>query len=149
MNLKNVTFNSKSNHTQKLTLNVKGPKEVLSSDFDENPDVEIIDKNAVIMNVDSNREVNLEIFLDVNKGYVSADVAVDENKVIGEIKLDAMFSPVVKASYKVENSRVGQVTDFDKLIFEVETNGAITPDDAIALAWSTENSGPPSSTKFL
>ena len=73
MNLKNVTFNSKSNHTQKLTLNVKGPKEVLSSDFDENPEVEIVDKDAVIMNVDSNREVNLEIFLDVNKGYISAE----------------------------------------------------------------------------
>ena len=55
-------------------------------------------------------------------------------KIIGEIKLDAMFSPVVKATYKVENSRVGQVTDFDKLVFEVETNGAINPDDAIALA---------------
>ena len=59
---KNVTFNSKSNHSQKLSLNVKGPKEVLSSDFEENPEVEIIDKDAVIMNVDSNREVNLEIF---------------------------------------------------------------------------------------
>ena len=73
MNLKNVTFNSKSNHTQKLTLNVKGPKEVLSSDFDENPEVEIVDKDAVIMNVDSNREVNLEIFLDLNKGYKAAE----------------------------------------------------------------------------
>ena len=57
-----------------------------------------------------------------------------KEKIIGEIKLDAMFSPVVRASYKVENSRVGQVTDFDKLVFDVETNGAITPDDAIALA---------------
>jgi DNA-directed RNA polymerase subunit alpha len=66
MNLKNVTFNSKSNHTQKLSLNVKGPKEVLASDFEDNPDVEIIDKDIVIMNVDSNREVNLEIFLDIN-----------------------------------------------------------------------------------
>ena len=61
-------------------------------------------------------------------------MAEDENKTIGEIKLDAMFSPVVKATYKVENSRVGQVTDFDKLVFEVETNGVISPDDAIALA---------------
>ena len=77
MNLKNVTFNSKSNNPQKLSLNVKGPKEVLSSDFDDNPEVEIIDKEAVIMNVDSNREVNLEIFLDVNKGYISAEKNID------------------------------------------------------------------------
>ena len=70
----------------------------------------------------------------MGKGYVSAEVAEDENKIIGEIKLDAMFSPVVKATYKIENSRVGQVTDYDKLIFDVETNGVVSPDDAIALA---------------
>ena len=78
--------------------------------------------------------IKLEANIETGKGYVSAEVAEDENKVIGEIKLDAMFSPVIRASYKVENSRVGQVTDYDKLIFEVETNGVITPDDAIALA---------------
>ena len=80
------------------------------------------------------RAIEIEANIETGKGYVSAEVAEDENKVIGEIKLDAMFSPVIRASYKVENSRVGQVTDYDKLIFEVETNGVITPDDAIALA---------------
>ena len=80
---------------------------------------------------------------------MSAEVAEDENKIIGEIKLDAMFSPVIKTSYKIENSRVGQVTDYDKLIFEVETNGVISPDDAIALASASVNSGPPFSARFL
>ena len=90
--------------------------------------------DQLIMTLDSNADVEIEANVETGKGYVSAEVAEDEDKLIGEIKLDAMFSPVIKATYKVENSRVGQVTDFDKLVFEVETNGAMAPDDAIALA---------------
>jgi len=86
------------------------------------------------MTLDTNADIEIEANIETGKGYVSAEVAEDENKIIGEIKLDAMFSPVIKASYKIENSRVGQVTDYDKLIFDVETNGVISPDDAIALA---------------
>ncbi|MGY9016741.1 MAG: DNA-directed RNA polymerase subunit alpha [Alphaproteobacteria bacterium] len=135
MNLKNVTFNSKSNHTQKLSLNVKGPREVLSSDFEENSEVEIVDKDIVIMNLDSNREVNLEIYLDVNKGYLPADKNKSEDsKSVGQIILDSTFSPVKRVSFKVENSRIGQDTEFDKLILDIETNGVVTPDEAAALA---------------
>ncbi|MDC0861566.1 DNA-directed RNA polymerase subunit alpha [Alphaproteobacteria bacterium] len=135
MNLKNVTFNSKSNSTQKLSLNVKGPKEVLSGDFEENSEVEIVDKDIVIMNLDSNREVNLEIFLDVNKGYLAAEKNKNEDsKSVGEIILDSTFSPVKRVSFKVENSRIGQDTEFDKLILDIETNGTVTPDEAAALA---------------
>ena len=135
MNLKNVTFNSKSNHTQKLSLNVKGPREVLSSDFEENSEVEIVDKDIVIMNLDSNREVNLEIYLDVNKGYLPADKNKSEDsKSVGQIILDSTFSPVKRVSFKVENSRIGQDTEFDKLILDIETNGVVTPYEAAALA---------------
>ena len=135
MNLKNVTFSSKSNSTQKLSLNVKGPKEVFSSDFEENSEVEIIDKDVVIMNLDSNREVNLEIFLDVNKGYLAADKnKIEDSKSVGQIILDSTFSPVKRVSFKVENSRIGQDTEFDKLILDIETNGTVTPDEAAALA---------------
>jgi DNA-directed RNA polymerase subunit alpha len=135
MNLKNVTFNSKSTHTQKLSLNVKGPREVLSSDFEENSEVEIVDKDIVIMNLDSNREVNLEIYLDVNKGYLPADKNKSEDsKSVGQIILDSTFSPVKRVSFKVENSRIGQDTEFDKLILDIETNGVVTPDEAAALA---------------
>ena len=135
MNLKNVTFNSKSTHIQKLSLNVKGPREVLSSDFEENSEVEIVDKDIVIMNLDSNREVNLEIYLDVNKGYLPADKNKSEDsKSVGQIILDSTFSPVKRVSFKVENSRIGQDTEFDKLILDIETNGVVTPDEAAALA---------------
>ena len=93
-----------------------------------------MNKDQLIMTLDSNADIEIEANIETGKGYVSAEIAEDENKIIGEIKLDAMFSPVVKATYKIENSRVGQVTDYDKLIFEVETNGVVSPDDAIALA---------------
>ncbi len=90
--------------------------------------------DQLIMTLDTNADIEIEANVNTGKGYVAAEVAEDEDKVIGEIKLDSMFSPVVKVAYKVENSRVGQVTDYDKLIFDVETNGALPPDDAIALA---------------
>ena len=90
--------------------------------------------DQIIMTLDSNADIEFEANVDTGKGYLSAEVAEDENKLIGEIQLDAMFSPVKRVTYKVENSRVGQVTDYDKLILEVETNGAVSPDDAIALS---------------
>ena len=102
--------------------------------FETDSETEIMNKDQLIMTLDSNADIEIEANIETGKGYVSAEVAEDENKIIGEIKLDAMFSPVIKASYKIENSRVGQVTDYDKLIFDVETNGVISPDDAIALA---------------
>ena len=93
------------------------------------------DVTDIIMNVDSNREVNLEIFLDVNKGYISAEKNIDnENKSVGQIMLDATYSPVKRVSFNVENSRIGQDTEFDKLILDIETNGTVSPDDAAALA---------------
>ena len=117
-----------------MYLKSSGSGELRAGNFETDSETEIMNPDQLIMTLDSNADVEIEANVETGKGYVSAEVAEDENKVIGEIKLDAMFSPVVKASYKVENSRVGQVTDFDKLVFEVETNGAIAPDDAIALA---------------
>ena len=119
---------------KKNVFKSSGSGELRAGNFETDSETEIMNPDQLIMTLDSNADVEIEANVETGKGYVSAEVAEDENKIIGEIKLDAMFSPVVKASYKVENSRVGQVTDFDKLVFEVETNGAISPDDAIALA---------------
>ena len=107
---------------------------VRAGNFETDSETEIMNPDQLIMTLDSNADVEIEANVETGKGYISAEVAEDENKIIGEIKLDAMFSPITKVSYKVENSRVGQVTDYDKLIFEVETNGVLSPDDAIALA---------------
>ena len=134
LNLKSVGIRVHSPGVRKMYIKAKGPGEIRAGNFETDSETEIMDSNQIIMTLDSNADIELEANVDTGKGYVSAEVAEDENKLIGEIKLDAMFSPVKKVSYKVENSRVGQVTDYDKLILEVETNGAIPPDDAIALA---------------
>jgi len=117
-----------------MYLKSSGAGDIRAGNFETDSETEIMNPDQLIMTLDSNADVEIEANVETGKGYISAEVAEDENKIIGEIKLDAMFSPITKVSYKVENSRVGQVTDYDKLIFEVETNGVLSPDDAIALA---------------
>ena len=134
LNLKSVDIKVHSPGLKKMYINTKGPGEIRAGNFETDSETEIMNPDQLIMTLDSNADIELEANVDTGKGYLSAEVAEDEDKTIGEIKLDAMFSPVKKASYKVENSRVGQVTDYDKLILEVETNGAVSPDDAVALA---------------
>jgi len=134
LNLKGVAVKVHSPGLKKMYIKASGSGEIRAGNFETDSETEIMNPDKLIMTLDSNADLEIEANIETGKGYVSAEVAEDENKIIGEIKLDAMFSPVVRASYKVENSRVGQVTDYDKLIFEVETNGVISPDDAIALA---------------
>ena len=134
LNLKAVGIKVHSPGLKKMYIKTQGSGEVRAGNFETDSETEIMNPDQIIMTLDSNADVELEANVDTGKGYLSAEVAEDDNKIIGEIKLDAMFSPIIRASYKVENSRVGQVTDFDKLILEVETNGAVSPDDAIALA---------------
>jgi len=134
LNLKSIAVKVHSPGLKKMYIKSKGSGEIRAGNFETDSETEIMNKDQLIMTLDANADVEIEANIETGKGYVSAEVAEDENKIIGEIKLDAMFSPVVKATYKIENSRVGQVTDYDKLIFDVETNGVISPDDAIALS---------------
>ena len=134
LNLKAIAVKVHSPGFKKMYLKSSGSGEVRAGNFETDSETEIMNPDQLIMTLDSNADVEIEANVETGKGYVSAEVAKDENKIIGEIKLDAMFSPITNVSYKVENSRVGQVTDYDKLIFEVETNGVLSPDDAIALA---------------
>ena len=134
LNLKSIGIRVHSPGARKMYIKAKGPGEVRAGNFETDSETEIMDPDQVIMTLDSIADVEIEANVETGKGYLSADIAEDENKSIGEICLDAMFSPVKNVSYKVENSRVGQVTDYDKLILEVETNGVMSPDDAVALA---------------
>ena len=134
LNLKAIAVKVHSPGLKKMYIKANGSGEIRAGNFETDSETEIMNKDQLIMTLDSNADVEIEANIETGKGYVSAEVAEDEDKLIGEIKLDAMFSPVVKATYKIENSRVGQVTDYDKLIFDVETNGVISPDDAIALS---------------
>ena len=134
LNLKSVAVKVHSPGLKKMYIKSSGSGEIRAGNFETDSETEIMNKDQLIMTLDANADVEIEANIETGKGYVTAEVAEDENKIIGEIKLDAMFSPVVKATYKIENSRVGQVTDYDKLIFDVQTNGVISPDDAIALS---------------
>jgi DNA-directed RNA polymerase subunit alpha len=134
LNLKSIAVKVHSPGLKKMYIKANGSGEIRAGNFETDSETEIMNKDQLIMTLDANADVEIEANIETGKGYVSAEVAEDENKIIGEIKLDSMFSPVVKATYKIENSRVGQVTDYDKLIFDVETNGVISPDDAIALS---------------
>jgi DNA-directed RNA polymerase subunit alpha len=134
LNLKAIAVKVHSPGLKKMYIKANGSGEIRAGNFETDSETEIMNKDQLIMTLDANADVEIEANIETGKGYVSAEVAEDENKIIGEIKVDAMFSPVIKATYKIENSRVGQVTDYDKLIFDVETNGVISPDDAIALS---------------
>jgi DNA-directed RNA polymerase subunit alpha len=134
LNLKSIAVKVHSPGLKKMYIKATGPGEIRAGNFETDSETEIINRDQLIMTLDTNADIEIEANIETGKGYVSAEVAEDENKIIGEIKLDAMFSPVIKATYRIENSRVGQVTDYDKLIFDVETNGVVSPDDAIALA---------------
>ena len=134
LNIKDVGIKMHSQGPTKIYLKVKGPGEITASRFETGPDIEVMDPSKIIMTLDENADVEIEANVEHGKGYVSANVAENDDKIISQIPIDALFSPVKKVSYKVENTRVGQDTDYDKLIMNIETNGAVSPEDAIALA---------------
>ena len=114
---------------------VAGVREDVTAGMIECPhDVEIINKNHVICTLDKGAKFNMEMIVEVGKGYVRASQNRSEDSPIGLIPVDALFSPVRKVSYKIDHSRVGQVTDYDKLALTIETDGTVTPEDAIAFA---------------
>tara|TARA_Y100001970_G_scaffold22282_2_gene25737 strand:- start:651 stop:1685 length:1035 start_codon:yes stop_codon:yes gene_type:complete len=134
LNIKDIGIKMHNLGPNRMTLKAKGPGEITASQFETGPDIEIMDPNKIIMTLDENADIEIEANVENGKGYVSAGPKENDEKIIGQIPIDALFSPVKKVSYKVENTRVGQVTDYDKLIMNVETNGAVSPEDAVALA---------------
>ena len=123
------------NEGQKLmTLKAEGPCVVTAAMIDTGHDVEIMNPDHVICNLDAGAKISMELTVDTGKGYVPAYQNKPADAPIGLIAVDAIYSPVKKVSYKVENTRVGQITDYDKLTMVVETNGVVTPEDAVAYA---------------
>ena len=134
MNLKGLSIKKHSDMPKKLRLKAEGPGVIKASQFESNSDIEILDPDLVICTLDKDAKIALEVTVKNGKGYIPAGQQVDEEVPIGMIPIDAIYSPVRRVSYKVENTRVGQRTDFDKLILDIETNGSLTPEDAVALA---------------
>ena len=108
--------------------------EVTAGQISEAADVEIVDKDIVICSLDEGASINMDFSVESGKGYMPAERNRPEDAPIGVIPVDAIFSPVRKVSYTVENTREGQVLDYDKLTLVVETDGTITPEDAVAFA---------------
>ena len=117
-----------------MTLKAEGPCEVTAAMIETGHDVEIKNPELVICNLDAGAKISMELTVNTGKGYVPAYQNKAADAPIGVIAVDAIYSPVKKVSYKVENTRVGQVTDYDKLTLVVETNGVVSPEDAVALA---------------
>jgi DNA-directed RNA polymerase subunit alpha len=119
---------------RRMTLKATGPGPVTAGQIEASADIEIMNPDLVLCHLDEGATLSMELTVNTGKGYVPGPMNRPEDSPIGLVPIDAIFSPVRRVSYKVENSRVGQVTDFDKLSMQVETDGSITPDDAVALA---------------
>ena len=134
LNLKQVPFKMSTDAVHTVRLIVDQPGEVLSGQIETSSDIEVLDRNVHIATVGDGGKLNIEMRLKQGRGYVSADRNFDEDLPIGYIAIDSVHSPVRKVNYSVENARLGQMTDYDKLNIEVWTNGAISPQDSIGQA---------------
>ena len=132
LNVKSLALKSTSEGTKKLILDVKGPGEIKASDITPVSDIEILNPDLVICNLDEKTNFHLEMTVASGKGYVPADMNKPEEPPLGLIAIDSLFSPVKKVSYSISTAREGKTLDYDKLIIEVETNGSISAEDAVA-----------------
>ncbi|MBI5621479.1 DNA-directed RNA polymerase subunit alpha [Candidatus Falkowbacteria bacterium] len=135
LNLKRLRVTLHGEQPVKLILNAKGEGTLTAADFDKNADVEIANPELVIAHLTDKKAVlNMAVTLATGRGYVPTEHQDKSQLSVGEIAVDSIFTPVVNVGYKVENTRVGQITDYDKLIIYIETDGTVSPEDAFAQA---------------
>jgi DNA-directed RNA polymerase subunit alpha len=134
LNIKMVGLRMFGDGPKRMRLRAEGPGEVTAKQIETGHDIEVMNPDLVICTLDDGARIDMELTVETGKGYIPGSLNRPEDAPIGMIPVDAMFSPVRKVAYKVENTRVGQVTDYDKLTMEIETNAAVTPEDAVALA---------------
>ncbi len=134
LNIKQFALRMHSEGPKKMTLTAIGPGEVKAGQIQAGHDIEIMNPDLVICTLDDGVKLGMEFTVQLGRGYVPASANRPEDAEIGLIPVDSIYSPVRRVSYRVEPTRVGQVTDYDKLLLTVETNGAVTPEDAVALA---------------
>ena len=134
LNIKGMALRMHGDGPKRMVLQAKGPGEIKAGMIETGHDIEIMDSEHVICTLDKGAKIKMELTVTSGKGYVAANQSRAADSPIGLIPVDALYSPVRRVTYRVENSRVGQVTDYDRLTLQVETNGAVRPDDAVALA---------------
>ncbi len=134
LNLKSLSLKVHGDELQVIRIDAKGPGEVLASDIIRSSQVEVLNPDLHIATLDNGAHLVMEMTVEKGRGYRSAEKNKKEDHVIGVIPVDSIFSPVRKVNYSVTDTRVGQITDYDKLTLEVWTNGTIAPDEAVSLS---------------
>ena len=134
LNLKGVAIRMEVEGPKRLSISAKGPAVVTAGDISDSAGIEILNRDHVICHLDDGADLFMELTVATGKGYVSAEKNKPEDAPIGLMPIDAIFSPVKKVSYDVQPTREGQVLDYDKLTMKIETDGSISPDDAVAYA---------------
>lgn len=134
LNLKGVRLKAHTDKPKRLRIDKRGPGTVAAADIQAGSTVEILNPDQPLATLSEGANLDAELVVKVGKGYVPAVRNRDEDMPIGQIAIDAIFSPIEKVNFRVEQARVGQRTDFDKLILELWTDGSVRPDDALAYA---------------
>ena len=134
LNIKEIALRIHSDGVKRMVLKKEGAGPVRAGDMEASSEVEILNPDHVICHLDHGASIRMEFTADMGKGYVPADRNRPEDAPIGLIPVDSLYSPVKKVSYKVENTREGQILDYDKLTMTVETDGSVRAEDAVALA---------------
>ena len=134
LNIKQLALRMHADGPKRMTLRATGPGAVKASQIDAPSDIEILNGDHVLCTLDDGAQIRVEFTVQTGKGYVPSERNRPEDAPIGLIAVDALYSPVRRVAYRVEPTRQGQSLDYDKLIMEVETNGAVTPVDAVAYA---------------
>src|SRR5437660_2746091 len=134
LNLKKVLLKAHTRDPQTLLLSANKDGEVLASDIQLNQNVELVNPNQHICTLDKKKKFEMELEVKVGRGFLPGDENKKPNQAIGVIAIDSLFSPVTRVKYAVENTRVGQRTDYDKLILEIWTDGRLSPDEALLQA---------------
>src|SRR5690554_4083782 len=134
LNLKELRLKLHGDDTQVVTIDVEGPAKVTGADIQTGHNVEVLNPDHHIATVGENGKLRMELTVGSGRGYVPADENKSEEDSLGDIAIDALFSPIRKVNYQITNARVGQRTDYDKLTLEVWTDGSVLPEDAVAYA---------------
>jgi DNA-directed RNA polymerase subunit alpha len=132
LNVKQIALRMQGEGPKRLQLSATGPAEVKAGDIAVSGDIEVMNPELVICHLDQGAVLNMELTADIGKGYVPAANNRPADAPIGLVPVDAIYSPVRQVAYKVENTRVGQELDYDKLTLTIETDGTVTPEDALA-----------------
>ena len=133
LNLKKLAIRLNGENTKRVIINAVGPKEVTAADIIGDSDIEIFNPDLHIATLEENATLVMEVNLARGRGYVPAEMNKTENTPISVIPVDSIYTPVRKVNFTVENTRVGQVTDYDRLVLEIWTDGSITPEEGVSI----------------